>query len=344
MRHFTWLGQNSGSVILSAGIVATLCIGGRAKGNYGYFGQATDTISVDANTLDSTAMTIETRFQIPTALAPFAGDVFHEEYGGLEDKSLRISAGGLFGSAWAGYVNGMDDPGVSATISVTPGVWHQAAFVRDGSAQRLYLDGTLVATRDLSSTPYNTPIGNSPLSPMALGAFQYAPGGSTQSSAFRGLLDWVRVSDVARYTGSSYAPPVSEPAGDGATQLLMDFNVPTGSTTIPDRSAAGATGRLGAGFAGATSPLVVQPGDTNFDGAVNFNDLLTLAQHYGSASAEWATGDFTGDGKVGFEDLLLLAQHYGAAGPAALSEVPEPVGLTCAVLALGDLALRRPRR
>ncbi len=55
-------------------------------------------------------------------------------------------------------------------------------------------------------------------------------------------------------------------------------------------------------------------GDGNLDGAVNFDDLLTLAQHYGAlAGASWIDGDSTGDGAVNFDDLLALAQKYGSA-------------------------------
>lgn len=59
-------------------------------------------------------------------------------------------------------------------------------------------------------------------------------------------------------------------------------------------------------------------GDAGLDQAVNFNDLLALAQHYGTtAGATWAMGDFNYDGDVDFNDLLALAQRYGAT-PAGL--------------------------
>lgn len=92
-----------------------------------------------------------------------------------------------------------------------------------------------------------------------------------------------------------------------------------------------------------------EPGDTNGDRLVNFDDLLVLAQNYDQTGKEWAQGDFTDEGTVGFDDLLLLAQHYDAptlAGIdsldsafaaewlAARSLVPEPASalLLCALV------------
>lgn len=52
-------------------------------------------------------------------------------------------------------------------------------------------------------------------------------------------------------------------------------------------------------------------GDANLDGAVDFNDLLIIAQNYGRTNANWYEGDFNYDGKVDFADLLKLGQNYG---------------------------------
>jgi hypothetical protein len=65
-------------------------------------------------------------------------------------------------------------------------------------------------------------------------------------------------------------------------------------------------------------------GDANHDRAVDFNDLVKLAQHYNTVGGNtYADGDFTGDGNVDFSDLVILAQHYNlslpAGGAAALS-------------------------
>jgi autotransporter-associated beta strand protein len=105
------------------------------------------------------------------------------------------------------------------------------------------------------------------------------------------------------------------------------------------------------------------PGDANLDYAVDFTDLVALAQNYETADNVWAEGDFTYDGLVDFNDLVLLAQNYEASLPAgaaiagiagapaafegdlaaAFASVPEPAGLS-AVAAAGYLLARRGRR
>jgi hypothetical protein len=72
-------------------------------------------------------------------------------------------------------------------------------------------------------------------------------------------------------------------------------------------------------------------GDGNLDGIVNFDDLLTLAQHYGKAAgARWTEGDSNRDGKVDFDDLLALAQRYGSSisvGDRASPGTAVPAGI-----------------
>ena len=87
------------------------------------------------------------------------------------------------------------------------------------------------------------------------------------------------------------------------------------------------------------------PGDANFDGRVNFADLLITAQHYGATGQNFGTGDFNGDGSVNFADLLILAQNYGASASAQsfpANAVPEPTqALTMTVTS--TLFVRRRR-
>ncbi len=105
-------------------------------------------------------------------------------------------------------------------------------------------------------------------------------------------------------------------------------------------------------------------GDANLDGAVDFNDLVKLAQNYdtGAADRVWTQGDFTYDGLVDFNDLVKLAQNYETALPnaaaipgatpefarafsaAAAASVPEPSAALTALAACGLAALGRRRR
>ena len=93
---------------------------------------------------------------------------------------------------------------------------------------------------------------------------------------------------------------------------------------------------------------ILAPGDADADGAVNFADLVAVAQNYGSSNdPTWSTGDFNGDGTVGFADLVTVAQHYGQsfnAGPAAASDVPEPSAPMILGFAACLFAILRPRR
>lgn len=62
-----------------------------------------------------------------------------------------------------------------------------------------------------------------------------------------------------------------------------------------------------------TFTIKINPGDTNQDGDVDFDDLLILAQSYGSTGKNYSQGNVNYDaaGAVNFDDLLLLAQNYG---------------------------------
>ena len=87
------------------------------------------------------------------------------------------------------------------------------------------------------------------------------------------------------------------------------------------------------GLSGSTNPSnLIKPmtlrntvGDTNNDGAVNFDDLIVLAQHYNQTGRLYSEGDLNRDGTVNFDDLIILAQRYNtspAAPPLALASAP----------------------
>jgi len=59
-------------------------------------------------------------------------------------------------------------------------------------------------------------------------------------------------------------------------------------------------------------------GDADHDRTVNLNDLIRLANHYGTTTGlTWADGDFSGDGGGDLNDLIILANHYGSTLAAA---------------------------
>jgi T5SS/PEP-CTERM-associated repeat protein len=104
---------------------------------------------------------------------------------------------------------------------------------------------------------------------------------------------------------------------------------------------------------------VTLKGDTNLDGAVDFNDLARLAQNYNITDRRriWTQGDFTYDGNVDFNDLAAMAQNYNTSLPAtvpgasagfnedfarAVASVPEPSLSFIAVIACAFA--RRKRR
>lgn len=92
------------------------------------------------------------------------------------------------------------------------------------------------------------------------------------------------------------------------------------------------------------------PGDTDFNGKIDFDDLLVVAQHYDGVGKLWTHGDFTLDGAVNFDDLLIVAQRYEAGDAArgfesdwtlARSLVPEPMSL--GMIAMTGVLTRRRR-
>jgi hypothetical protein len=79
-------------------------------------------------------------------------------------------------------------------------------------------------------------------------------------------------------------------------------------------------------------------GDVNRDRSVSFADLVAVAQHYGSTSANHAQGDLNGDGLVSFADLVMVAQNYGATLPPIAPVASSIPALSLAPAASGVFA------
>jgi len=102
------------------------------------------------------------------------------------------------------------------------------------------------------------------------------------------------------------------------------------------------------------------PGDANFDGRVDFSDLVILAVNYNrTTGSEWFDGDFNRDRAVNFNDLVSLAVNYNTAtvvqiGTVGFTQafiadwnratalVPEPASVAFGVV--GGLVLLQRRK
>lgn len=175
-------------------------------------------------------------------------------------------------------------------------------------------------------------------------------GGRIRFDLFNESKDHVVVLGAAKLNGTLGVRFIDGYIGLPETQFtLMNFASFSGVPNITNETS----------FAGLSFTKVVTAtslgvrlsatgGDANLDGAVDFADLVTVAQHYSQlAGQRWLEGDFNGDAGVDFDDLVILAQHYQSAATLnsdwmlAQALAPEPaVSLVLAILGM----CRRNRR
>jgi hypothetical protein len=159
-------------------------------------------------------------------------------------------------------------------------------------------------------------IGNSGESVRAIGAFRYTNTEYIQLAPGM-LIDYLRVSDTARYSGGTLEVPLDrELISDAATQLLYHFNEPAGSSTVTDASPLGLHGALGvSNFDEATAPELghgpVCATDLDQSGSTDIQDLLDLLGAWGSCGDSCCPGDLVPDGVVGIQDLLVILAEWG---------------------------------
>ena len=221
------------------------------------FSRSTDTIQVAGDISLSTQATYEATVLLNSTTYPNgfgaaipdgSGLIFNSWEGGVEDKAFTIFNNGVPGAL--AYPNNQPF-GVSGG-TVTTGQWYDLAFVIDGSQERMYINGTEVASNNTSQSINNAPGQNV----SAVGAI-FRDGSINES--FLGQIQSLRISNTARYFGSSYTA-LTGPADfsdDSSTQLLFNFDSAPFGNTFPDLSGHNHTGTIGAGFGGATSPTFV---------------------------------------------------------------------------------------
>jgi len=97
--------------------------------------------------------------------------------------------------------------------------WHHVALVLDGTSERasLYMDGE----RKLGPSNVSAPLRNS-AAPLKMG------------NTLNGVMDEMRISNVARYTDSTYTVPTSPSACDEHTRALWHYDEFEGATIFHD--------------------------------------------------------------------------------------------------------------
>jgi probable HAF family extracellular repeat protein len=90
-------------------------------------------------------------------------------------------------------------------------------------------------------------------------------------------------------------------------------------------------------YNGNTEPFILAlfPGDANFDGRVDINDLTIVLANYDKTGMGWTEGEFTGDGRVDINDLTIVLANYGKTDGAGIAVAPVPEPSTVLLAALG---------
>jgi len=113
------------------------------------------------------------------------------------------------------------------------GVWHHVAVTRDPSnTARIFIDGVLKGTTANTAAPTSS-----------TGAFGIGEAADAIAEYFNGLIDEVRISNVARYT-ASFAPSTVNFAPDANTVALYHLDESSGQTLV-DSSGNNRNGVLG---------------------------------------------------------------------------------------------------
>jgi hypothetical protein len=232
-----------------ASFVLLILLQGSASRAALLFSKGTDTISVSGNTVQTAQATYEATILLNSTtyvggIHNGAGVIFNAWQIANEDEALAVENGGL------GYANvyPVDFPQSIAGGSMSIGNWYDLAVVYDGSQERLYINGTQVASQAAHGT-----VGSGSSIIAAVGAINrelFCP-------SFLGEIQSLRISNVARYSGSTYTPVLADFSNDASTELLYNFDTAPVGGQVTDLSGNGHTGTLGVGFSNATSPTFI---------------------------------------------------------------------------------------
>ena len=146
--------------------------------------------------LGSSNFTAETWFYAPSTVS--TTQHIMGSWDGSSTLSWTVGLGATNKMAFVISTTGAYNPAfeVVSTATFSTGTWNHLAFVRNGSAFNLYLNGVSVGSLSNSSALYSYPQGTK-------------IGGNTNSQWFNGYLDDLRITNgVARYT-ANFTPPTT---------------------------------------------------------------------------------------------------------------------------------------
>ena len=177
---------------------------------------------------------------------------------------------GTFGYVF--YDSGGTNRNVNGGSTVLDTNAHQIEVSWDGTTLRLFLDGIIIGTLAFASTFNN----------LSLPLFMGRVSGST-TDAFSGLIDEVRISNIARHT-TNYTPATTPFTNDANTKLLLHFDsatTVTGTFTRPQSTPVIAKGST---YDGWTADALASP-TACWDGT---RWVMTVGA-WSIANAKWAS-------------------------------------------------------
>jgi hypothetical protein len=128
---------------------------------------------------------------------------------------------GFLGYFWA--TSGGSGNAVQTSQAISTGSWKHIALCREGDTWNTYYDGTRVDTRTISGTLHDS------TDDLYLGSY-FGSGGNE----YDGYADEFRISNTARYTGSSYTVPTEAFTNDANTVLLVHGDAQNNNTAFFD--------------------------------------------------------------------------------------------------------------
>jgi len=205
------------------------------------FTQQTDTIALTGGSLNG-ACPLGNQFTIEVVIRPTTTsgliwqqwtDTYMNELLTLDAGNFKVLGTGSFQPNW--WFTG---------AGVTINGWNHLAWCYDGTDIYLYQNGVLTLT---SAAPNG-------FDPIVAATNVCIGENFVEDGTFSGDLAAMRISNVVRYTGSTYTPPTGPFTLDSSTLLLIN---PSSFSSAPTSFSApgtqGITATLGAGFSAATS-------------------------------------------------------------------------------------------